>query len=116
VGAAGYALLPVDAHSDRAVEARSLVAILNSQSGENARVLFYSQGAIRWDLRNQLVWYGDRPVDLLLTMDEVRQELAGGRYHCAIFDKKTYNDVASSVFPVARIIGQSAEYVCLSYP
>ncbi len=115
VVAAGYVLLPVGAHKERAAEARSLIGILNGQSGENGRALLYSQGALRWDLRNQLLWYGDHPVDLVLTLDEAREELASGRYRWAILDKRTYRDSQQNFPAAAEVLGNSDEYVCLSY-
>jgi 4-amino-4-deoxy-L-arabinose transferase-like glycosyltransferase len=114
--AAGYVLLPIDARKDRAVEARALVSILERQPAESERVLFYSRGAIRWDLRNQLVWYGDHPVDLLLTLDEARRELAAGRYSLAIFDNETYRDMQRKSDRASHNIGHSENYVCLAYP
>jgi 4-amino-4-deoxy-L-arabinose transferase-like glycosyltransferase len=110
--AAGFVFLPIDSHKDRAVEAQSLVSILKNQPVENERVLLYSRAFIPWDLRNQLVWYQDRPVDCATSFEDMHQKISGGNYRWAILDNETGKTLRLDI-PLA---GHSTNYVCLRLP
>jgi 4-amino-4-deoxy-L-arabinose transferase-like glycosyltransferase len=111
--AAGFVSLPINSHKDRAVEARSLVSILKSPSVENERVLLYSRAFIPWDLRNQLVWYQDRPVDCATSLEDMHQKISGGNYRWAILDNETGKTLRLAESSFA---GHSSAYVCLRLP
>jgi 4-amino-4-deoxy-L-arabinose transferase-like glycosyltransferase len=113
VVAAGYVFLPINAHKARAVEARSLVSILKSPSVENERVLLYSHAFIPWDLRNQLVWYQDRPVDCAMSFEDMDRKISGGNYRWAILDNETAKTLRMDEFKLA---GHSSTFVCLRLP
>jgi 4-amino-4-deoxy-L-arabinose transferase-like glycosyltransferase len=110
--AGGFVLLPVDTHRNRAAEARALVAALGDPTATNERVLLYSSALIPWDLRNQLVWYQDRPVDCAMSIEEARQKISEGNYRWAIVDDETGKNL-QQVAPSLVVLGHSSEYVCL---
>lgn len=111
--AAGFVFLPINTHKDRAVEAHALVSLLGRPLNENDRVLLYSRALIPWDLRNQLVWYQDRPVDCVTSLEDARQNIKSGNYRWAILDNETGKTIRQDLPHEPRIVGHSTDYVCL---
>jgi 4-amino-4-deoxy-L-arabinose transferase-like glycosyltransferase len=75
-GAASIALLPVPLHRDRTFEVRALAAELRSRTGPESPVtLYFPHETCRWDVRNALLWYADRP--LQGCAGESAQQIAG---------------------------------------
>lgn len=62
-GAAAIALFPVPLHRDRTSEVRAVAADLRSRTRPGTPVtLYFPRERCRWDVRNALLWYADRPV------------------------------------------------------
>jgi 4-amino-4-deoxy-L-arabinose transferase-like glycosyltransferase len=62
-GAAAIALLTVPLHRDRTSDARALAAELRSRTPPGTPLTLHFPGeTCRWDLRNAILWYSDRPV------------------------------------------------------
>jgi 4-amino-4-deoxy-L-arabinose transferase-like glycosyltransferase len=75
-----------------ATEIRDLARAEDRTLRPGELVGFYDKGDPRYDETNQLEWYGDAVPVILLTGEDLDQELRSGKVRVFIVDKDTYRD------------------------
>ncbi len=75
------------------------------------RVLFYDEGNARFDISNQLQWYGGRNLRMLFTPGELVEELPGvGR--TLVIDRQAFRDYVQKRAPY-RIVTERGGLLCV---
>ncbi len=96
----------------QAAEIRPIAQAATLATPEGSRIAFYDAGQPRFDETNQLLWYGDRYLDILLTPEQLRASLSEPAPRVYVVDRETYRNLFQSRRPhqVVRAIGH---LVCL---
>ncbi len=76
------------------------------------RVIFYDAGQPRFDETNQMQWYGDRYLAILLTHAELNQALKPRRPEVMVVDQQTYAADIEHRVP-NHVIARSGHLVCV---
>ena len=112
VAAAAVAVIAVFPPKNfHATEIRPIAAAATAAIPAGTRVAFYDEGQPRFDETNQLLWYGDRYLDILLTPKDLANELSERGPRVYIVDRKTYQSQFAS--RPHRIVAISGHLVCL---
>jgi hypothetical protein len=110
VGVISIAIFPpVRLH---AAVVRPIATAATSATSPNERVGFYDEGQPRFDETNQMQWYGDRYLFILLTPGELEHSLSARQARVYVVDSGTYKSRFESRIP-HQIIATSGHLVCL---
>jgi 4-amino-4-deoxy-L-arabinose transferase-like glycosyltransferase len=110
VGVISIAIFPpVRLH---AAVVRPIATAATSATSPNERVGFYDEGQPRFDETNQMQWYGDRYLFILLTPEELEHSLSARQARVYVVDSGTYKSRFESRIP-HQIIATSGHLVCL---
>ncbi len=99
---------PVRTHAEHT---RAIARIATQAAPENERLAFYDEGQPRFDETNQLQWYGDRYLVILLSADKLEEALRTPPTRTWIVDAKTYAERIEPQFPHDPI-GTAGHLVC----
>ncbi len=86
---------------ERGLDMRTLAPAVIANTGPNQRVLLYTNGELRFDIQNQLLWYGNRYVDLVTKLEPEPGTLG-------VIDKSSFPQIA----PRAQVLAESEGFVC----
>jgi hypothetical protein len=94
-----------------AAEIRPIALAATAATPSHERVVFYDAGVARWDETNQMLWYGDRYLTILITqkmlVEALRQPPAG----VFVMDHDSYRAYIDS-HVAHRVIAQSGHLIC----
>lgn len=77
-GALAIFILPIPLHRDRTAEVRAVAGEIRARTQEGAPLtLFFPGEKCRWDVRNAILWYADRPIQGCAG-ETPEQPMAGG--------------------------------------
>ena len=76
------------------------------------RVMFYDAGQPRFDETNQMQWYGDRYLTILLSRDELTEALKPRSPAVLVIDQPTYAAEIEPQIP-SRVVAVSGHLVCV---
>jgi 4-amino-4-deoxy-L-arabinose transferase-like glycosyltransferase len=101
---------------ERAMDMRPLAPLAEAQSRPGERVVLYTYGEQRWDLRNQFVWYARRNADLLTDLKALVGRCSERRNVTAVVDSGAFEKLVGVLSPEAKaatsILGRSESFVC----
>ena len=100
---------PVRLH---AAEVRPIALASTAATIPGQRVSFYDAGQPRFDETNQMLWYGDRYLFILLRPQELDEAVANRQTDVFVVDKDTYASRFESRVPNS-IVAASGHLVCL---
>jgi 4-amino-4-deoxy-L-arabinose transferase-like glycosyltransferase len=95
-----------------ATEIRPIALAASDATPEGSRVAFYDAGQPRFDETNQLLWYGNRLLDILLTPKDLAEELARPGPRVFVVDRDTYRAYFAGR-RAHQIVRESGHLVCL---
>ncbi|MBV8731403.1 MAG: glycosyltransferase family 39 protein [Acidobacteriia bacterium] len=95
-----------------AAETRPMALAASAATPVGTRVAFYDQGQPRFDETNQLLWYGSRYLDILLTPEQLQAKLTEPGPRIFIVDRATYQSQFALQRP-HQIIAQIGHLVCV---
>lgn len=110
IGVTGIALFP-PARMHAAV-IRPIAAAATAATSANERVGFYDEGQPRFDETNQMQWYGDRYLHILLTPDELVTALTTRKSQVFVVDRGAYKSRIEFCMP-HQIVTISGHLVCV---
>ncbi len=95
-----------------ATEIRSMAEAATSATRPGERVGFYDSGQPRFDETNQLQWYGDRYLWILLSPQELTEALGTHRAQTYVVDQGTFESYFAG--SGAHVVARSGHLVCVS--
>jgi len=99
LGAAVYTI--VSPSPERGLEMRTLAPAVRAAARPDQRVLLYTGGEQRFDIQNQLLWYGNRYVDFATNLNPNPGAIG-------VIDKPSFARIA----PRAQVLAESEGFVC----
>jgi 4-amino-4-deoxy-L-arabinose transferase-like glycosyltransferase len=94
---------------ERGMGIRTLAPLAEKYSRPGQRLLLYTNGELRFDYQNQLLWYTDRYVDLIANPAELRRRNAPGAV--VVMDRASFAALPTESIPV-RVLGRDEDFVC----
>jgi 4-amino-4-deoxy-L-arabinose transferase-like glycosyltransferase len=92
---------------ERGMGIRTLAPVAEKYSRPGQRLLLYTNGELRFDYQNQLLWYSDRYVDLIGDPAELRRRNTPGAV--VVMDRASFNALPAESL---RVLGQAEDFVC----
>jgi hypothetical protein len=92
---------------ERGMGIRTLAPVAEKYSRPGQRLLLYTNGELRFDYQNQLLWYSDRYVDLIGDPAELRRRNTPGAV--VVMDRASFNALPAESL---RVLGQDEDFVC----
>lgn len=86
---------------ERGMDMRTLAPAVTANTSRDQRVLLYTGGELRFDIQNQLLWYGNRYVDLVTNLNPAQGAVG-------VIDKVSFTRIA----PRAQVLAESEGFVC----
>ncbi len=99
LGIAAYTIIVPS--PERGMDMRTLAPAVTANTRPGQRVLLYTNGELRFDIQNQLLWYGNRYVDLVTSLNPAQGAVG-------IIDKPSFARIA----PRAQVLAESEGFVC----
>lgn len=99
---------------NRAEDMRKLAPLATRASDPADRIALYTGIPIRYDLGNELLWYGDRLIDYVTDAKIVAQRLRDHPRGVVLMDRPSYLRLFGGHGPAVRVLGQSRNFVCFS--
>ncbi len=97
-----------------AADVRPLAMLVTAVTPPEERIAFYDEGNPRFDVTNQLQWYGGRNLLILLTLDDLRREIATPRASTMLIDSTSYDTfIAGRV--ANRVLAKRGNLVCFQW-
>lgn len=110
--AVGYLTLAIFPKVERhAEETRPIALAATSATPLHRSVGFYDDAQPRFDEANQLQWYGERDVAILLTREQLIRELHRNGLPVFVIDSAAYNTYVAGQIP-NRVIAVAGHLVC----
>ena len=94
-----------------AAEARQIAIAETAATPPGERFAFYDEGNPRFDVTNQLQWYGNRNLRFLFTPTELVDELKSGRERTFVLDKGAFHAYLSG--RPYQFVAKSGNLVCI---
>ncbi len=107
LGLGAYTIL--FAPPERGMGIRTLAPVAENNSQPGQRLLLYTNGELRFDYQNQLLWYTDRYVDLVAGPAELRQRNSPGAV--VVMDRASFGALRRESHPI-RVLAQDEDFVC----
>lgn len=112
VVAAGFVLLAFFPRIDwHATETRPIALAATGAASEPHLVGFYDDAQPRYDEANQIQWYGERDVIVILSREELLEEMREPRFAVYIVDRAAYDSIVARLAP-NRLVASSGHLVC----
>ncbi len=112
IGCVAVALTVLFPPKSRALDIRTLVPVVETNSSPTQRIVIYSYEDGRSDYLNQFLWYSSRFATLAPTITDLEAMLTQKPNEIVITDKRSYETVQSETGQRTRILGQSENLVC----
>jgi 4-amino-4-deoxy-L-arabinose transferase-like glycosyltransferase len=96
----------------QAAEIRPIAQAATAVTSQSERVAFYDQGQPRFDETNQMQWYGQRYLHILLKPEELDEALRTRRARVFVVDRVTFNKYFNGQIEHS-IVAESGHLVCL---
>jgi 4-amino-4-deoxy-L-arabinose transferase-like glycosyltransferase len=94
---------------ERGMGIRTLAPLAEKYSRPGQRLLLYTNGELRFDYQNQLLWYTDRYVDLIASPAELQRRNTPGAV--VVMDRASFTALPAESIPI-RVLGRDEDFVC----
>ncbi|MGH9365208.1 MAG: ArnT family glycosyltransferase [Thermoanaerobaculia bacterium] len=112
LAALGSSVLP--SPWNRAEDMRKLAPLATRASDPADRIALYTGIPIRYDLGNELLWYGDRLIDYVTDVQTVAKRLRDHPRGVVLMDRASYLRLGVGRMPAVQVLGQSRNFVCFN--
>lgn len=92
----------------RAVDMRGIARITDSATLPGENILLFTGGDLKWDVQNQLLWYGHRNTVLIDKLANIETSGTG----VVVMDRPTFDSMQDRPAHNVELLGESPNYVC----
>jgi hypothetical protein len=110
VAVLAIAIFPPVGH--HASETRPLALAATSVTPAGDRIAFYDDGKPLYDETNQILWYGERNLTVLLSPEDLEGALAARQMRVFVLDQDTYHRRFDAKVPL-QVVAQSGHLICV---
>lgn len=96
----------------RAEDMRVIAPMTDAATALDEKVVVYTYGELKWDLKNQLIWYGHRNALLTTDVNDIEKTLADNKQVIVVMDKLTFENMHGHSALAISVIGESSKFVC----